>query len=498
MSFTINPLNAIDFYKADHRRQYPVGTEYVYANFTPRSSRLAKMLPDFDDKIVFFGLQGFIKHFLIETWNEGFFQQDKSKVISAYKRRMDNALGEGAVPVDHIEALYDLGYLPIKIKALDEGSRVNMKVPVLTIVNTLPEFFWLTNYLETVLSAELWKSCTTATIAYEYKRLLTEYALKTGAPLDFVAVQGHDFSSRGMSGIFDATQNGVGHLTSFIGTDAVSAIDFAEEYYNATGIVGVSVPATEHSVMCMGSEDDEIGTFRRLISELYPAGVVSIVSDTWDFWRVITEFAVELKDEILARQPNAMGLAKLVFRPDSGDPVKILCGDPGAEIDSPAYQGAVECLWQIFGGTTTDKGFKVLNERVGLIYGDSITLERASNILQQLEAKGFASNNVVFGIGSYTYNYLTRDTFGFAVKATWGQVNGQVRELFKDPITDSGVKKSAKGLLRVEKSKDGFVLYDQQTAEQEQQGALKTVFENGQLLHECSLDEIRERLAINL
>lgn len=498
MSFTINPLNAIDFYKADHRRQYPVGTEYVYANFTPRSSRLAKMLPDFDDKIVFFGLQGFIKYFLIETWNEGFFQQDKSKVISAYKRRMDNALGEGAVPVDHIEALYDLGYLPIKIKALDEGSRVNMKVPVLTIVNTLPEFFWLTNYLETVLSAELWKSCTTATIAYEYKRLLTEYALKTGAPLDFVAVQGHDFSSRGMSGIFDATQNGVGHLTSFIGTDAVSAIDFAEEYYNATGIVGVSVPATEHSVMCMGSEDDEIGTFRRLISELYPAGVVSIVSDTWDFWRVITEFAVELKDEILARQPNAMGLAKLVFRPDSGDPVKIICGDPDAEIDSPAYQGAVECLWQIFGGTTTDKGFKVLNERVGLIYGDSITLERASNILQQLEAKGFASNNVVFGIGSYTYNYLTRDTFGFAVKATWGQVNGQARELFKDPITDSGVKKSAKGLLRIEKSKDGFVLYDQQTAEQEQQGELKTVFENGQLLRECSLDEIRERLAISL
>ncbi|WP_089603695.1 nicotinate phosphoribosyltransferase [Acinetobacter piscicola] len=494
MSFKINPLNAIDFYKADHRRQYPTGTEYVYANFTPRSSRLANMLPDFEDKIVFFGLQGFIQHFLIETWNEGFFQQDKTKVVTAYKRRMDGALGDGAVPVEHIEALHDLGYLPIRIKALAEGSRVNIRVPVLTIINTLPEFFWLTNYLETVLSAELWKSCTTATIAYEYKRLLTEYALKTGAPLDFVAIQGHDFSSRGMSGIYDATQNGVGHLTSFIGTDAVSAIDYAEEYYAAEGIVGVSVPATEHSVMCMGSEDKEIDTFRRLICELYPSGVVSVVSDTWDFWRVITEFTVELKDEILARQPNALGLAKLVFRPDSGDPVKIICGDPDAEIDSPAYKGAVQCLWKIFGGTNTEKGYNVLNERVGLIYGDSITLDRALRILQGLEAKGFASNNIVFGIGSYTYNYLTRDTFGFAVKATWGQVNGIPRELFKDPITDSGVKKSAKGLLRVEQSEDGFVLFDQQSAEQEQQGELKVVFENGHLITKCTLNEIRAKI----
>lgn len=495
MSFQLNPLNAIDFYKADHRRQYPQGTEYVYANFTPRSSRLAKMLPDFDDKIVFFGLQGFIQHFLIDTWDAGFFQQDKNTVIRAYKRRMDRSLGDGAVPVEHLEALHDLGYLPIKIKALPEGSRVNMRVPVLTIINTLPEFFWLTNYLETVLSAELWKSCTTATIAYEYKRLLTEYALKTAAPLDFVPVQCHDFSSRGMSGIYDAAQNSVGHLTSFIGTDAVLAIDYAEHYYDAVDdVVGVSVPATEHSVMCMGGEETEIETFRRLICDLYPSGVVSIVSDTWDFWRVITEFSQSLKQEILNRTPNALGLAKVVFRPDSGDPVKIICGDPDAPFDSPAFKGAVQCLWEIFGGTTTDKGYKVLNERVGLIYGDSITLERASNILKGLTAKGFASNNVVFGVGSYTYNYMTRDTFGFAVKATWGQVNGKARALFKDPITDSGVKKSAKGLLRVEESSIGYVLHDQQSPEQEKQGALRTVFCDGQMQNKCCLADIREKL----
>lgn len=495
MSMKINPLNAIDFYKADHRRQYPEGTEYVYANFTPRSSRLAKMLPDFDDKVVFFGLQGFVKHFLIESWNEGFFKQPKDKVVAAYKRRMDNSLGEGAVPVDHIAALHDLGYLPLRIKALPEGSRVNMRVPVLTVVNTDPNFFWLTNYIETVLSAELWKTCTTASIAYEYKRLLNQYAEKTGAPLDFVALQGHDFSSRGMSGIYDAAQSSVGHLTSFIGTDSVSSIDYAEEYYGATGVVGVSVPATEHSVMCMGSEDNELETFRRLICDLYPSGIVSIVSDTWDFWRVITEFTVALKTEILNRKPNALGLAKMVLRPDSGDPVKIICGDPDAEPNSPAFKGAVECLWEIFGGTETEKGFKMLHERVGLIYGDSITLARAQAILEGLTAKGFASSNIVFGIGSYTYNFLTRDTFGFAVKATWGQVNGTGRELFKDPITDSGVKKSAKGLLRVEQTADGFVLHDQQTAEQERGGALAVVFENGKLNNECTFDEVRARLA---
>ena len=173
------------------------------------------------------------------------------------------------------------------------------------------------------MSAGLWKSCATATIAYEYKRLLKAAAIKTGVPLDGIAIQAHDFSFRGMSGIADAVQNGSGHLTSFIGTDTVAAIDYLEEYYNAEGVIGVSVPATEHSVMCMGTKDDEIETFRRLVEDLYPKGIVSIVSDTWDFWQVITEFADTLKDKILARQPNELGLAKVVFRPDSGDPIKI-------------------------------------------------------------------------------------------------------------------------------------------------------------------------------
>lgn len=511
----LNPLNAIDFYKTGHKVQYPEGTEMVYSNFTPRSNRLFN---GNSNEIVFFGLQGFIEWFLIDLWEESFFNQPKDEVVAAYKRRLDTSLGPDSVDVSHIAELHDLGYLPLQIKALPEGSKVPMKVPVLTVKNTIPKFFWLVNYLESVMSAELWKSCTVATIAAEYKELFVRYAKETGSPVDFCSLQGHDFSSRGMSGYYDASQSGAGHLLSFVGTDTVSSIDYLENYYGANAekeLVGCSVPATEHSVMCMGGSDDEIGTFRRLICDLYPTGIVSIVSDTWDFWKVLSEYTVTLKDEIMARQPNALGLNKVVFRPDSGDPVEILCGltDDDFSLRDGVYyrridgritdqvitesevKGAVEVLWDIFGGTETDEGYKVLDEHVGLIYGDSITLGRAEAILGRLKDKGFASCNVVFGIGSYTYQYNTRDTFGFAMKATAGIVNGELREIFKDPATDKGTKKSAKGLLRVERENGEYVLYDQQTEAQEASGELQTVFRNGKLENFQTLAEIRQRLA---
>ncbi len=487
----INPLTAIDFYKADHRNQYPRGTNEVYANFTPRSSTHARVLHDYDNKVVMFGLQYFIKDFLIDVWNDNFFNLPKDQVVNAYKRRMDNALGPDAFALDHIEALHDLGYLPLRIKALPEGARVPIGVPALTVVNTNPDFFWLTNYIESVISCYLWKPMTSATTAFEYKRLLTQYAVKTGSPLDFVQFQAHDFSFRGLSGIQDSLLSGAAHLTSFWGTDTVPAIDMVEEYYGANAgqePVGFSVPATEHSVMCMGMQNGELDTFRRLINETYPKGIVSIVSDTWDFWQVITSYLDTLKDDIMARE------GKVVIRPDSGDPVKIVCGDPDAAKDSPEYKGAVECLWDIFGGTITQTGYKMLDDHIGLIYGDSISLERANAILEQLEAKGFASGNVVFGIGSFTYQYVTRDSFGFAMKATSGVVNGERRDIFKDPKTDDGIKKSAKGLLRVEEENGSYVLYDQQSEEQEKQGAFEIIFEDGNLIKDQSLADIRKKL----
>lgn len=517
--------HALDFYKADHAPQYPKNTTMVYSNETPRSASRAshvRLEMDGHETVLFAGLTGWIKWFLIDCWNESFFSQPKEKVLAKYKRRMDNALGPGAVSIDRLAALHDLGFMPLHIKALPEGSLVPMRVPMFTLRNTHekhPDFFWLTNYIESVMSADTWKTITNATTAHQYATVLRKYAELTGTHPDFCAWQGHDFSFRGLSGVHDAAQSGFGHLLSFYGTDTVPAIDYAEDYYNADSdkeMVGGSVPASEHSVMCAGGDTGEVETIRRLISEIYPSGIVSVVSDTWDFWNVITKTALELKDVILNRPVNALGMAKVVFRPDSGDPVKILtgytpdeyhayngptssnkaftCKVTGKLLSSLEIKGAVECLWDIFGGTTTDKGFKQLNERVGLIYGDSITISRANEILQRLMSKGFASGNVVFGIGSYTYQHITRDTYGMAVKATAVIVDGELRELFKDPKTDDGMKKSAKGLLRVEREGDTFVLYDQQTWEQEASGALETVFLDGKLVKDQSLAEIRARV----
>lgn len=496
----INPLLATDFYKTGHIKQYPENTKLIYSNFTPRSNTHAPKSEVFDGKIVLFGLQGFIFDFLIQCFNEGFFNRPHDEVVKEYKRHMDNALGANAVDVKHISDLHKLGYLPLCIKSLPEGSVVNCKIPVLTVFNTHPDFYWLSNYIETVMSNELWKPITIASIARQYRMLLEKYADATGTAKEFVLWQGHDFSARGMSGIADVSSSCAGHLLSFLGTDSISAIDYLEQnYFGYNSFIGGSVPASEHSVMCAGGKESEKDTYKRFITELYPTGIVSIVSDTWDFFGVVGKggIAEQLKEDIIARKPDALGNAKVVFRPDSGDPVKIICGDPEST-DENVRKGAVECLWDTFGGTITDKGYKMLDSHVGLIYGDSITLERAEAILRGLQEKGFASGNTVFGIGSFTYQHITRDTYGMAMKATYAIVNDEQRELYKDPITDNGVKKSAKGLLRVEKENGEYVLYDQQTPEQEALGELKVVFSDGKSFNHVSLDEIRKRVEESL
>jgi len=486
---TISPILLKDGYKVGHKFQYPEGTTLVYSNLTPRKSR-----NEAQQEVMFFGLQYFIKEYLIRQFEESFFNVSKEEVLRLYARRMDNYLGKDSIKYDHIAALHDLGYLPLEIKALPEGTLVPMKVPVFTIKNTLPEFFWLTNMLETLLSNITWKPCTSATTAFQYLKTFTRYANETvGNDHSFIPWQGHDFSFRGMSGIEDSVMSSAAHLLCFAGTDTIPAIDFLEEYYNADceqELIGGSVPATEHSVMCMGTQDDEIGTFERLITEIYPAGIVSIVSDTWDFWKVITEFLPQLKDKILARE------GKVVIRPDSGDPVKIIIGDEDAVPGSPEYKGAISCMWETFGGTVTEQGYKLLDSHIGLIYGDSITIERQVAILEGLKRKGFASYNVVLGIGSFTYEYVTRDTFGFAMKATYGEVNGIGRDIFKDPKTDDGTKKSAKGLMQVyrDTATGKLKLKDQCTWTEEANGELKTVFKDGKLTVDLSLREIRERV----
>lgn len=481
----MNPLFYTDFYKTDHRNQYPQGTEKVYSNFTARISRIKGW-----DHTVVFGVQQFVI-WLNATFSKDFFSEKLETVVGQYKRLLDNTLGKDAVTMEHIIALHRLGYLPLEIKALPEGTVAPLKVPILTITNTHKDFAWLPNFLETLLSNSLWHPITSATIAYNYRKLLEQFANETSDIKDLVKFQGHDFSMRGQASLEASILSGGGHLLSFVGTDTIPAIKNLEYYYGADvekELVGCSVPATEHSVMCLNGKETERETYKRLITEVYPKGIVSIVSDTWDYFGVLTKTIPSLKEEIMARD------GKVVIRPDSGSPVKILCGDPTAPVGSPEHKGSIEILWEHFGGTTNSKGYKQLDSHIGLIYGDSITFEIAQQILEGFKAKGFASTNIVFGIGSYTYQYVTRDTFGFAMKATYGIVNGEPLEIFKDPITDGGVKKSAKGLLQVYEYDGQIFLRECCTPEEEKAGLLKTVFLNGAILNRTTLSEIRSKI----
>lgn len=491
----MNPLLLTDGYKTGHHQQYPKWTTLVYSNFTPRSNKYA---PKGCDQVVSFGQQMVMQQ-IHEAFQKEFFSRPKAEVCGEMKTELSMYLGTD-YDVSHFEALHDLGYLPIAVKALPEGTLVPIKVPVLTIYNTHPDFYWVTNYLETILSNLLWKPMTSATIAHQYRKVLTKWQEKTDAERGwFIDWQGHDFSMRGMDSAEAVISSGVAHLTSFLGSDSLPAIYGARKYYNADGMVCGSVNATEHSVMCAGGKEDEIETFRRLL-ETYPTGILSVVSDTWDLWKVCTEHVVTLKEEIMARD------GKLVIRPDSGDPVDILCGAweenrlPSGNYEKtpksgPEGKGVIELLWDVFGGTINEQGYKVLDQHIGAIYGDSITIDRADEICRRLEAKGFASTNVVLGIGSFTYQYNTRDTFGFAMKATYVEVNGEGREIFKDPITDDGTKKSATGLLHVTKSNEnGYMLVDKVSWETEANGELQTIYRDGKFTSSTTLAEIRERL----
>lgn len=501
----INPLLLTDGYKTSHHNMYPEGTTLVYSNFTPRSLKHA---PKHCKEIVSFGQQMVMK-IIHESFEKDFFHEPKEHVCGEMKKELSMYLNTD-YDVSHFEALWDLQYLPIKVKSIEEGSVIGEKIPVLTIVNTHPDFYWVTNYLETIISNLLWKPMTSATIAHNYRKVLTSWQEKTDTERAwFIDWQGHDFSMRGLDSIDATISSGIGHLTSFSGSDSLPAIYGARKYYGETGFVAGSVNATEHSIMCAGGKEDEIDTFRRLL-DTYPNGILSVVSDTWDLWKVCTEHLVTLKEEIMNRD------GKLVIRPDSGDPVDIICGlntktlpeGQGWKDDyklKPEFKGVIELLWDIFGGTINEQGYKVLDSHIGAIYGDSITIDRANEICERLEAKGFASTNVVLGIGSFTYQYNTRDTFGFAMKATYVEVKHMAesgspafsiegREIFKDPITDDGTKKSATGLLKVTTGEDGYKLVDRQTWSGENTGELKSIYVDGEFFNQTTLTQIRERL----
>ncbi|ARM69254.1 nicotinamide phosphoribosyl transferase [Staphylococcus phage vB_Sau_Clo6] len=795
----LNPTLMCDFYKLSHREQYPEGTEIVYSTLVPRSNKYY----EHSDNIVVFGIQSLVKKYFIDMFNREFFNRPKKEVINEYKRTVKFTLGHENPDAKHLEQLHDLGYLPIDVRALKEGTVVHPNTPVMTIENTHSDFFWLTNYLETIISTQTWQAMTSATLAYDMRKMLDKYALETVGNIEAVDFQGHDFSMRGMSSLETAQLSSAGHAISFKGSDTVPVVEFLESYYNADvekEIVVASIPATEHSVMCANGDYetmDEYETYKRMLTEIYPTGVFSIVSDTWDFWGNMTKTLPRLKDIIMERdgkvvirpdcydeetevytnngwkyfkdlskddlvaqvldneeyeftkplkyvneyykgnmhhfkdhygkvdllvtpnhrmileqndkekvvfaedmkekgnysqkmarsakaketgkiltpieklkiafqadgsfvtkQPNNIrfsfskqrkmerlediisqcnlevraynlsddsveyhikvpneefkkdfswvdtenlsyqwcidfieelsywdstrrsdnrfkfdttvkevadvvfdiglsagyGVYKVESADDrkehfsdihtlhimkdnkvggqswtntteeyegniycvqvptgrllvkrnkctmvcgnSGDPVKIICGDPDADTEHER-KGAVEVLWDTFGGTETEKGYKVLDEHVGLIYGDSINYERAQQICEGLKEKGFASINVVLGVGSFSYQFNTRDTHGFAIKATYAKIKNEEKLIYKNPKTDSG-KRSHKGRVAVYKDgswEDNLNLH--QWLNKQNLNQLERVFEDGKLYRDQSLSEIREIIKNN-
>lgn len=565
----LNPMLMTDFYKTIHHLAYIPKLDYLVSYWTPRMTRIEGV-----DKVVSFGQQAMVKEYLINLFNDNFFNRDWEEVKAEYEELISNTMTVQASDTSEMKRLHDLGYLPIRIKAVAEGERVNIKTPMFEVTNTVKGFGWLVNYLETYMSVNIWFPMTTATIAYEYRKIVNKYFEKTvenGIP----ATACGDFSMRGMTSPESAMKASAGHLTSFTGTATIPSIVWLEQYYNCDSrkeVVGKGVPSTEHSVMSSYGREGEFECYRHLIEDVFKTGPLSMVSDTYDYWNVITNYLPRLKNSILNRD------GKIIIRGDSGDPVDIICGELKAsdymvvdglteegikdyfkkyaeehydfggthtswykvriadklyevtcehtwvedeeenggmyipaveyvdvkEIEiTPAMKGTVELLWDIFGGTVNSKGYKVLNPHIGAIYGDSITLDRAKAIYARLEEKGFAVNNCTLGIGSYTYQYNTRDTFGFALKATNSVIDGVEKHIYKDPITDkvkgNNFKKSQRGMCYVYRDGDDILYTDEHTIEELKEekyadNLLQTIFEDGKVVNEVSLAEIRGRL----
>ena len=487
-----------DGYKIGHKRMLAQGTDFLYGTWIPRSLKYA---PKGVKKILSSGQQ-LTMRWLHAEWQENFFDMPKETAIK-FQEDMSKYL---MMPFDgsHFEALHDLGYLPIRVKSLPEGIETNANVPHMTFINTVPGFAWLTLYLETIISSLAWKPTTSATIALQYRRNLVEWVMKTDPAnawlIDYLA---HDFSARGLSP-WDMLSSGLGHAFSFRGSDSIVVIPGARYFYDEPEdeVCINSVNASEHSVST--TKIFTVGEEQMMVDWLkdFPEGIFSMVSDTFDLTMVAKPgpggFCYNQKELIINRN------GKLVIRPDSGNPADIICGHGRTELTDaekragyPEFytKGLIECLWEIFGGSVNEQGFKVLDPHIGAIYGDSITLERQVEIYERLAAKGFAATNIVLGVGSFTYQCNTRDTVGFAAKGAWFEANGIGYDIYKDPVTDDGTKKSLKGRIAVLEENGEYVVKTQCTAEEENTGVLQTIYENGQFFNQTTLTEIRSKIA---
>lgn len=483
----INPMLLIDFYKAVHAEMLPAGITKSVSYFTPRMSRIKRW-----DKVVMFGLQGFIKTYLVDYFNNEFFNKPFDEVIAEYKRIMDASLGKDAYKIEKIEKLHKLGYLPIEIMALPEGTLVPMHVPMFGITNTHPDFAWLPQSLESLISAESWHPMLAATVGYTYREIVNKYyGLTCDDNISRARALGA-FDFRGEECTESAIKAGAGWCLSFLNTATVPTIPYLEEMYNCDCTkepVAFGSPSTEHSVMCSNYavDGDEITLLRRLLTKIYPNTSFSAVLDSYDYWNIIDNVLPQLKPEIMAHN------GCMLMRGDSGDCVDVVTK-------------TVFKLWEHFGGTINSKGYKVLDPHVKAIYGDSITVQRCEEVYKILMENGFACSNVALGVGSFSFQCIeedgilkpfTRDTFSSCIKATYCEIDGVPTPIFKNP-KEGGFKKSQKGCCRVYVNDRNEINFedglDWITASKDETNLLQPIFIDGKMVREQSLVEIRSTL----
>ena len=511
--FNCNAMLLKDFYKMCHLSMIDKGMTKSVSYYTPRMSRVNRW-----NKVVNFGLQAFCKDYLIDYFNENFFKRNEEDVCSEYQYYADMTMGKNVVDVEPIRKLHQLGYLPIEIVSLPEGSEVPIHCPIFGITNTHPDFAWLGQALESLISAEMWYPMICATVGHTYREIVNKWYDKTcddNVPRRR-ALGNFDF--RGDQGLDAALKAGAGWCLSFVNTATVPVIPYLEENYNCCcgkEEVGFGAVSTEHFVMCSNSAKDikdnpnyefsDIDPYRerifikRMLTELYPNTSFSCVCDSYDYWNVVKNILPTLKEEIL----NHNGC--MLVRGDSGDCVKV--------VTETVFE-----LWKIFGGTINSKGYKVLDPHIKALYGDSITIQRAEEIYNILELNGFAACNVSLGVGSFSMHCIeedgilkpfSRDTFGVAIKACYAEFtdeNGNVEKLsvYKDPKTDrenggGNFKKSQKGCCVVTYENGDYHYTDGHTWEEAylSPNLLKPVFRNGVLIDEETLSNIRQRLNKN-
>ncbi|MES2519707.1 MAG: nicotinate phosphoribosyltransferase [Bacteroidota bacterium] len=449
-----NIILLTDSYKLSHYKQYPTGTSQIYSYFESRGGEF--------EGVTFFGLQYLLKEYLegqVVT-QEKIDRADKIYAAHFGTEKLFNKAGWEYILHTHN------GHLPVRIKAVAEGTVIPTHNVMLTIENTDPNCFWLTNFLETLL-LQLWYPCTVATISREVKTLITKYLNETGDPstIDFKL---HDFGFRGVSSVQSAGIGGAAHLINFMGTDTVAAITFIQEYYTPDGMFGFSIPAAEHSTITSWGRDNETDAYRNMLQQ-YPEGLVAVVSDSYDIYNACEHIWGEvLKDEILQRNGT------LVVRPDSGEPKDVVLK-------------CTKILGEKIGFTVNEKGYKVLNPKIRIIQGDGVNYESIGEILEHLKNHGWSADNVAFGMGGALLQKVHRDTQKFAFKCSCATVNGEDRDVYKDPATDHG-KKSKRGRLKLVKENETYIT---KALHEDGEDILQTIFENGKILREIDFQGVK-------